>query len=168
MRYVFDTEFWERGNTHPIIPLSIGIVAEDGRELYAVNTQAPWAAIEFESPWLQRNVVPYLAEEAAYVTTCADIARLITKFVGTDPDPEFWAYFADYDWVVFCQLFGTMITLPKNFPQYCMDVKQLMKHLGVSRAELPEQQGVEHNALSDARWTKDCLDYLLSTRLRMK
>jgi hypothetical protein len=168
MRYVFDTEFWERGNEYPIIPISIGIVAEDGREFYAVNTQAPWAAIKRESPWLEENVVPFLADEPAYLTIPADIARLITKFVGIDPDPEFWAYFADYDWVVFCQLFGTMITLPKNFPMYCLDVKQLMKDLGVKRVELPDQDGIEHNALSDARWTKQCLDYLLAKKLRMR
>ncbi len=37
---------------------------------------------------------------------------------------EFNAYFADYDWVVFCSLFGTMMDLPKGFPMYCRDLKQ--------------------------------------------
>lgn len=35
MRYFFDTEFYEDGKTIDLV--SIGIVAEDGRELYAVN-----------------------------------------------------------------------------------------------------------------------------------
>lgn len=39
--------------------------------------------------------------------------------------PEFYAYYADYDWVVFCSLFGTMMDLPKGFPMYCKDLKQL-------------------------------------------
>ena len=38
--------------------------------------------------------------------------------------PKFYAYFADYDWVVFCWLFGKMIDLPKRFPMYCIDLKQ--------------------------------------------
>lgn len=43
------------------------------------------------------------------------------------PDkPEFYAYYADYDWVLFCSLFGRMIDLPPEFPQYCRDLKQTM------------------------------------------
>ncbi len=48
-----------------------------------------------------------------------------------DPDkfgrPEFWAYYADYDWVVLCQLFGTMMDLPAHWPMFCMDIKQLWR-----------------------------------------
>jgi len=40
--------------------------------------------------------------------------------------PEFYAYYADYDWVVFCWLFGRMIDLPKGFPWYCKDLKQML------------------------------------------
>lgn len=40
--------------------------------------------------------------------------------------PEFYAYYADYDWVVFCWLFGRMIDLPKGFPMYCIDLKQAL------------------------------------------
>lgn len=45
---------------------------------------------------------------------------------GTEPQdaPEFYAYYADYDWVLFCSLFGTMMDLPKGFPMYCKDLKQ--------------------------------------------
>lgn len=39
-------------------------------------------------------------------------------------NPEFYAYYADYDWVVFCWLFGKMIDLPNGFPKYCSDLKQ--------------------------------------------
>lgn len=38
MRYFFDTEFHEDGQTIDLI--SIGIVAEDGREFYAVSRDA--------------------------------------------------------------------------------------------------------------------------------
>ena len=41
-------------------------------------------------------------------------------------EPEFYAYYADYDWVVFCWLFGNMMSLPKGFPMYCRDLKQML------------------------------------------
>ncbi len=40
--------------------------------------------------------------------------------------PTFYAYYADYDWVVFCSLFGTMMQLPTGFPMYCRDLKQMV------------------------------------------
>ena len=47
--------------------------------------------------------------------------------IGYKLDPiEFYAYFADYDWVVFAQLFGNMINLPEGFPKYCKDLKQIL------------------------------------------
>ncbi|WWT39792.1 DnaQ-like DNA polymerase III subunit [Microcystis phage Mwe-JY05] len=69
MRYWYDTEFLEDGRTIELI--SIGIVAEDGREYYAVNRDfrwrriagrcwyAPWQ-IETRQQWLADNVVPSL------------------------------------------------------------------------------------------------------------
>lgn len=72
--------------------------------------------------------------------------------------PEFWGYFADYDWVVFCQLFGTMIQLPKGFPMYCRDIKQWADQLGNPKIPKPEVE--VHHALADAEWTKEAYDYL--------
>ena len=72
--------------------------------------------------------------------------------------PEFWGYFADYDWVAFCQIFGTMMDLPKGWPMYCRDIKQLADSLG--NPELPTQSSTEHNALNDARWNKQAWEFL--------
>lgn len=74
-----------------------------------------------------------------------------------DQEPEIWGYYADYDWVVLCQLFGTMMDLPKGFPMYCRDLKQECDRLGNPR--LPEQE-VEHNALADAYWNKKAWEFL--------
>lgn len=69
--------------------------------------------------------------------------------------PEFYAYYADYDWVVFCSLFGRMINLPKGFPMYCKDLKQIMDEKGFDkewkRVNCPDPKGA-HNALIDAQW----------------
>lgn len=71
--------------------------------------------------------------------------------------PTFYGYFADYDWVVFCWLFGRMIDLPQAFPMYCKDLKQMMDEKGVGsewkQANCPQLSG-EHHALNDALWNK--------------
>jgi hypothetical protein len=53
----YDTEFIEDGSTIGLI--SIGMVTEDGREYYAVASDAPWGEIR-KHDWLLRNVVPSL------------------------------------------------------------------------------------------------------------
>lgn len=50
--------------------------------------------------------------------------------------PTFYGYFADYDWVVFCSLWGTMMNLPKGFPKYCRDLKQMLDNKAESINEL--------------------------------
>lgn len=64
-RYYYDTEFLEDGRTIELI--SIGIVADDGREYYAVNSEVNdsngYDSIGeriARSPWLMENVVPQL------------------------------------------------------------------------------------------------------------
>lgn len=88
--------------------------------------------------------------------TKEEIARGLITF--SDSSPEFWAYYADYDWVTLCQLFGTMMDLPEWFPMYCRDIKQECDRLG--NPKLPEQGKGEHNALEDARWNKLAWEFL--------
>lgn len=57
MNIYYDTEFLEDGATISLI--SIGMVAEDGREYYAINHDAPWERIS-KHTWLMSNVVPGL------------------------------------------------------------------------------------------------------------
>jgi hypothetical protein len=123
------------------------------------------------------------------------IAFEIKEFVGTKEtignweevknkmNTQFYAYYADYDWVVFCWLFGRMIDLPKGFPMYCRDLKQMLDekqeyynniHLskvrrkGYNRLEpiniktlenYPKQIN-EHNALADAKWNFELYKFL--------
>src|SRR4051812_4502723 len=51
----YDTEFVERGPAHPIDLVSIGLVAEDGREFYAVSSEFDQHAL-LKNPWLAENV----------------------------------------------------------------------------------------------------------------
>lgn len=156
MKYFLDTEFIESGPRKPIQLISIGIVAEDGSQFYAISSEfdPSWA-----SQWVHENVLDHLeAKDAEPRRTLPQIAEAIRAFVGSDAAPEFWGYYADYDWVVFAQLFGTMMDLPKGFPMYCRDLKQWCDQLG--NPKLPEQSSTEHNALHDARWNKVAWEFL--------
>ncbi len=221
MRYWLDTEFIEDGKTIDLI--SIGIVAEDGREYYALNLDCD---LSKASDWVKENVIsklppkqvnfedwsisPRIKQESRLWKEKALIRGEVAEFLGADcfmhpinpvgwnkflydfyaecPEwlektlkkipgleprtsfkgiyklnpnkskPEIWAYYADYDWVVFCQLFGTMTDLPKGFPMYCQDLKQWCDMLGGPK--LPEQGKGEHNALEDARWNRKAWDFL--------
>lgn len=148
MRYFPDTEFLEDGKT--IMPISLGIVAEDGRELY-VEMQFDQARVEGHL-WLRENVLPHLHWSPEDRLDGAATAAAVLEFVGEDPAPEFWAYFADYDWVVICQIFGTMMRLPKAFPKFCMDLQQWYVQRGRPDGVKPPQPVDAHHALADARW----------------
>ena len=161
MKYFLDTEFIEDGKTIEL--LSIGIRAETGDIFYAENSEADWNKA---GDWVKTNVLPHMAGSSATGTwlTRAEIADALVMWVNTTNSRyknnpiQFWGYYADYDWVVLCQLFGTMMDLPKGFPMYCMDLKQLCMMLG--NPDLPPQTSGEHNALHDAVWNMDTYEHL--------
>ena len=140
MKLFFDTEFIEDGVTIDL--LSIGIVSEDGREYYAEPEEADRTRA---CEWVKDNVLPHLCGP---IKPRKVIAEEIVAFVGENP--EFWAYYADYDWVALCQLFGRMIDLPPTWPKFCLDLKQ-----SAGPQKLPKQKTTEHDALNDARWVRD-------------
>lgn len=164
MNYFFDTEFIEDGKTIELI--SLGIVAEDGREFYAESYDFdPEKAL----PWVRENVFPHLEVNPDarwdpalglpsgfcpdhghrhYFGYRVDIRHELLRWIGNDK-PVFWGYFPSYDWVVLCQLFGRMIDLPEGWPMRPNDIAQW----GV---RFPEQTSTKHNALNDARWVRDC------------
>jgi hypothetical protein len=238
MKFFLDTEFIEGakqrrflgfnvGAPVPTIDLiSIGLVAEDGREFYALNAECE-LGYAWANEWVRQNVLlpiwhknvstalkysqfmpfslstmkhifkekgrtkqqltselyefvfplQWLADELNKVLTMPgcdvsgglvrgpgvgeyyDRGEAITWLKGLSAEitPEFWAYYADYDWVVFCQLFGRMLDLPKGFPMFCHDLKQELSRLGITseqkQALCPDPEG-EHDALVDARWDK--------------
>jgi len=155
MKYFLDTEFIEGFHKplfgkrrHFIDLISIGIVCEDGREYYAIsNEYNPNLA----SGWVKQNVINPMYIDTVhgdarngfsdmnfhkyYGKPNKMIAREVSEFFGCWQDQHFWrapegievyGYFSDYDWVLFCSLFGRMIDLPKGFPMVCYDLKQLL------------------------------------------
>ncbi len=240
MKYFLDNEFNEDftkpifgKKRHFIDLISIGIVAEDGREYYAISKdfdlKKAWNKwqqrtgegdrnnIHPKHYWLRENVLYPIFKELhqkevndyyriLYETSpdrsfCySDLKRLIKKYGKTnyeisgeivrfihqpiinkyddgfifsdqvvsnafvlnkEPYHEFYGYYADYDWVLFCSLFGTMMDLPLGFPMYCRDLKQNMDLSGKDKIDsgYPKQEN-EHNALSDAKWNYKLYKFL--------
>jgi hypothetical protein len=150
VRYWIDTEFIE--NPYTIDLISLGLVAEDGREFYAESSEVDWSVA---NQWTQQHVRPQLEGNGM---PRVEIGYGVRRFAEGDDDPQFWGYFPAYDWVGFCWLFGNMGELPFAFPQHCLDVRQWAWQLG--DPELPHQAGVRHHALADARWTRDVWNFL--------
>jgi 3' exoribonuclease, RNase T-like len=152
MKYWLDTEFIARPYTIDLI--SIGVVAENGREFYAESNETDWSKA---SPWTLENVRPQLDGKGM---SREDISYALRNFTDGDEHPVFWGYFPAYDWVAFVWLFGGLEELPFHFPQLCLDIKQWAIELG--DPELPHQKESRHHALADARWTKEAWAFLAS------
>lgn len=189
----WDAIFYKK--RHFIDLISIGIVAEDGRTYYAISKEYNYRDA---SDWVKKNIIlpMYLStvsgdqrnrhsvdnfhkfyglenEQIAY-----DVKRFIYKAADVTSNPENWGkeipiefygYYADYDWVLFCSLFGRMIDLPKGFPMYCKDLKQILDEKCVQLKETPEtikelngypKQENEHNALADAKWNYELYKFI--------
>lgn len=160
MKYFFDTEFLEDGKTIDLI--SIGIVSESGETYYACASDADWDRIK-RHEWLSQNVLPHLPVDQSHWRPKAQIAKEIAQFVGEFP--EFWADYSAYDWVVLCQLYGTMFDLPETWPMYCRDVQLLKEIAGIK--EFPVLNDKEHDALADAMEVKARFDICIKHLARM-
>jgi len=201
LRYWYDTEFIEDGKTIDLI--SIGIVAEDGREYYAISTAFNASKA---SDWVKKNVLahlpprspnpayesPRIVEEARAWRNRVDIALDLLAFCSPEKygKPEFWGYYSAYDHVALCQLYGTMMGLPRGYkkclncgssltesneshhaaicngeivkiPGWPMYTRDIKQWCDeLGNPELPKQDKGEHHALADARWNRLAWEFL--------
>jgi hypothetical protein len=171
----YDWEFLEDGCT--IEPISVGMVADDGRTYYAVNARLAargWKGWRFRRrvrrhKWLMENVIPNLPQPHGdgilhmprkwlfnyldpAVKPLDRIADEVMDFIrASGPDVQLWANYGSYDHVCLAQLWGRMIDLPEGVPMFTNDIQQERARLGIAWDQLPQQEGSEHNALADAR-----------------
>ena len=113
-----------------------------------------------------------IAEEVKVFCTGDVLSIEKAKYYEVQHKPcKFYAYYADYDWVAFCWLFGKMIDLPNGFSMYCRDLKQILDEKEMARQDgtdmvelrnmsnYPKQEN-EHNALADAKWNCELFKFL--------
>jgi hypothetical protein len=146
-RFFYDTEFIEDGTTIDLV--SIGVVDETGREFYAVSTEFdPERAI----PWVRRNVLEQLPPPSDRAWRSRERIRddLLAFLTGPGEEIELWAWFAAYDHVALCQLWGPMPALPRAIPRFTRELRQRWDDVG--RPELPPKPADAHDALVDARY----------------
>src|SRR5688500_5575719 len=113
MKYFYDCEFHEDGKTIDFI--SIGVVAEDGREFYRVSSEFDTRRVA-KNQWLMDNVMssiphqqfivadfegkPYVRDifvTDPFARTKQEIARDLFYFLSEDGEqPEFWAWYGAY------------------------------------------------------------------------
>lgn len=172
MRYYYDTEFIDDGETVDLV--SIGIVAEDGREFYAVSNAFDIRKF-CANPWLLENVAPslplakcgpgcrcmngfHLDVDHPSLRSRGQIARAVQGFLLVDGHPELWSWYPAYDHVALAQLFGPMADLPKGIPMTTKDIQQEIERLEIDGV-LPDPPAGQHNALIDAHYHRQLWDW---------
>lgn len=176
MKFFIDLEFSEIPQSAVIVPLSVGVTTERGDSFY--QTLLYDTGLVSRNPWVVENVLPnmmltpaqiksYFVRNAACNSPCipGQFRQTLKHFIDTQvseecasrglpdaPKIEFYGYYASYDWVVLCQLFGTMMQLPKGWPMFIHDLKAIQEMF------LPDfkfREVVGHNALLDACGLRD-------------
>lgn len=169
MKIFYDWEFIDNGET--IVPISVGMIADDGRTLYYINSDEGVIEEALRHDWLRENVMaklpiligPYDPLVAGYrwawdpsnpdyagVASTDKIRSEVLVFIQATPDPELWAWYGAYDHVVLAQLFGPMAKLPAAVPMWTNDLKQEAHRLGNPRMPAMQPAETEHHALHDA------------------
>lgn len=168
-KYFYDWEFHEDGET--IVPISLGMVSDDDRELYLINEDYIHDVLcgtVTPTQWLIDNVLSHIsfADIMKYGISEIEFADAIQKFVSKDgeitsrDDVEMWAYFASYDHVCLAQRFGAMIDLPEPIPMRPHELLDL-----IDGRTVDFEPDVEHNPLSDARWNRRVWEYFTTPDL---
>jgi hypothetical protein len=164
MKFTFDTEFVAVGSN--IIPLSIGLInLQNDKSLYLEFPPCPEA---YQNDFVKKNVLPKMSwakGNGEHLIKVEDAKDKITSFVYQQiiqdhEEYQFYTYYGNYDWVMFCGLFGQMVDLPKQFPMYTRDLKFLLDLHKINKRDLPKQVSGDHNALADARWNAEVYNYI--------
>ena len=166
MTLFLDTEFTGLRQSAELI--SLALVSENGEWFYAEFTDYDAAAL---SGWHKEHVLPYLfleqgkrpgyAKEGGTVArgTRAEVKEALAGWMAQFEKTEVWADVPAYDWVLFCELFGGALHLPKQIFYMPFDFATFLKAQGrdpdAPRESLAEEwagrhEGARHNALYDA------------------
>ena len=155
--YVVDAEFIDGDLEIDLV--SLAVVADDGREFYAVSNEFdPSRANHF----VATTVLPQLEAPGDPVwMSRQEIKDGLLVFVGSTT-PRFWSWGGlPYDWMVIAQLFGVDERMPDGWLSTGYDITLLVNRAGFSTdpldPRLPQHTGAAHHALADAHWAQAVL-----------
>src|SRR5699024_1673000 len=129
--------------------VSLGVVADDGREFYAVSTDADHSAA---GPWVRRHVLPKLPNPSsnAWMSRARIRDELYSFLTAPASGPvELWAWIGASDHVAVCELCGDITARPAAMPRATGDVRHLGAPAG--KPELPARPGGADDAPGVAR-----------------
>lgn len=172
----FDTEFTGLHQNTTLI--SIGLVSECGKTFYAEFNDYDFKQYD---DWLRENVINNLQYKGYFQKldktknsisckgTTENIKEQLTIWLSQFEHVEMWSDCFAYDWVLFCNIFGSAFDIPKNVYYIPFDLCTLFKAHGVdpdvNREEFAGMVGEDmnkHNALWDAKVIKMCYDKLVN------
>lgn len=161
----------------------------EGKSLYMVfkdfNIEDAWDKYQIEDGqkvfWLRDNVLQPFFEQVCHQEekerpftketlkeavqewgyTKEQAQKKIIEFIQPEKEDyvEFWGYYADYDWVVFCWIFGRMIDLPEGFPMFCHDIKQDMPST-FNKDDYEFKTLPDHTALTDTYYQRELYHFV--------
>ena len=176
MKVFFDTEFTglHKGSTL----ISIGLIAENGREFYAEFCDYDNKQVD---EWLQENVINNLkfkncenfinSNNIDFITmkgTKHDVGMALSDWFAGFNNVEMWTDCGAYDWVLFCDIFNHAFNIPNNIYYIWYDICTLMNVKGInsdiSREGFIKNSiyGDKHNSMYDARVIKACYEKLVN------
>jgi len=197
-RLFMDTEF--TGLHQDTTLISIGIMSEDGKHFYMELSDYDQEQVD---DWILENVIgnlvmaePFAGEDEYFSATRhrdnpvgedlynsysiqlrGDSSLLkseLTKWLGQFKAVEIWSDCLAYDWMLFCQIWGGALELPKNIYYIPFDLSTMFKVKGIDpdviREEFAEVAiphpantpfSPKHNALWDAELMMKCFDKMM-------
>ncbi len=167
----FDTEFTGIHKNTTLI--SIGIVSDCGKSFYAEFTDYDKSQID---DFLTKNVLPKLHLEEKFSSKLGgdilqvkgskqEIKKHLEEWLIKFEKVQMVADVLAYDWVLFCDIFGTAFDVPKNIHYIPIDISTIFYQRGIDvDIDRHKYIGVSdklknlfsHNSLSDAHLTKEC------------
>lgn len=155
----FDTEFIEYSarledgsEKHILDPISIGCIDDNGQAFEAVFDDFNRAAAN-GNKWVKDNVLAKLPPEQEWKSK-DQIRQNLLDYIG-DEMCVFYYWFAPQDAVILMSTLAThFLDLPKNIHGYPVNVAQSFEDAGSPHHLVPKKTDA-HNALADAKWTRD-------------
>jgi hypothetical protein len=175
VRLFFDSEFTGLSQSARLISLAFS--SESGEEFYAEFSDCEPGRCEdwvrehvlAHTRWLARGEAGPLWREEGGLSLClggaAFVRERLAEWLGRFPAVQVWADCPAWDWVLFCELFGGALHIPRQVFYLPLDLATLFHCAGLcpdtpraAFAGLEARGGVEcpHNALWDARVAKAC------------
>lgn len=181
MKCFFDTEFTS------LVPhttlISIGIVADNGKEFYAETTDYDNLLVD---SWIEEHVISNLLlndfdvfnEQIGALRMVKDttfkVGMHLVEWLKQFDKVEMWSDVMHYDMYLFQAIFGGAFGVPKHVDYIGYDIATVMKMFGLdpdfSREAFIDRpiEGIKHNSLYDARVIQACYRKLQRNRDKYK